>query len=381
LSEDRIIPEKGKFFGAGMRFVIFGLTVSSSWGNGHATLWRSLLKSMSRRGHKVLFYEKNVSYYADTRDGWAAPAGTRLRLYDSIHNIRAEAMRELASADAAFCTSYCPDGPEASRIILDSKAAIKGFYDLDTPVTLNAIESGGAVPYLPAEGLGEFDLVLSYTGGRALAELQAKLGARRVAPLYGSVDPESHCPVAPMPEFSGALCYLGTYASDRQDALEELFLKPAAHMPDDRFVIGGAQYPESFPWGENIYFVRHLPPSLHSAFFCSSRATLNVTRRSMAEYGYCPSGRLFEAAACGAAIVSDWWDGLDEFFTPGEEILKAQSAADVEDALSLTDTELRRIGVAARERALQEHTADRRVIELESICEDVVANEPPAFAA
>jgi len=364
-----------------MHFVVFGLTVSSSWGNGHATLWRSLLKAMSRRGHTVLFYEKNVSYYADTRDPWTPPPGVKLRLYDSIPDIEAEAKRELASADAAFCTSYCPDGPLVSRVILDSKAAIKGFYDLDTPVTLSAIEADGAVPYLPVEGLGEFDLVLSYTGGRALRDLQAKLGARRVAPLYGAVDPESHCPVAPMAEFRGALCYLGTYASDRQDALEELFLKPAAHMLRERFVIGGAQYPDSFPWGENIFFVRHLPPSLHSAFFCSARATLNVTRRSMAEYGYCPSGRLFEAAACGAAIVSDWWDGLDEFFAPGEEILKAQSAGDVEDALSLSDAELRRIGSAARERTLEEHTADRRVVELESICESVVASGPPAFAA
>ncbi len=364
-----------------MHFVVFGLTVSSSWGNGHATLWRSLLKAMSLRGHTASFYEKDVSYYADTRDLWTPPPGVRLHLYDSIQDIRLDIMRELASADAAFCTSYCQDGPEASSMILESKATIKGFYDLDTPVTLNAIQSDGAVPYLPVEGLGGFDLVLSYTGGRALSDLQTKLGARRVAPLYGSVDPESHCPVDPMPEFRGDLCYLGTYAGDRQRALEELFLKPAAHMPRERFVIGGAQYPDSFPWGENIYFVRHLPPSLHPAFFCSARATLNVTRRSMAEYGYCPSGRLFEAAACGAVIVSDWWDGLDEFFTPGEEILKAQSAKEVEKALALSDAELRRIGSAARERALEEHTANRRVVELESICEGVLASVPSAFAA
>lgn len=364
-----------------MHFVIFGLTVSSSWGNGHATLWRSLLKAMKRRGHTATFYEKNVSYYADTRDPWTPPTGVKLRLYDSIRSIEMEAVRELADADAAFCTSYCPDGPAASRIILDSKAAIKGFYDLDTPITLSAMQSDGAVPYLPADGLCGFDLVLSYTGGRALDELQAKLGARRVAPLYGSVDSESHCPVAPMPEFRAALCYLGTYASDRQDALEELFLKPAAHRPRERFVIGGAQYPDSFPWGENIYFVRHLPPSLHSAFFCSARATLNVTRHSMAEYGYCPSGRLFEAAACGATIVSDWWDGLDEFFAPGEEILRVQSAADVGNTLALSDAELRRIGNSARERVLEEHTAQRRVMQLESICDDALAKLPPEVAA
>ena len=356
-----------------MHFVIFGLTVSSSWGNGHATLWRCLLKAMSRRGHTACFYEKDVSYYADTRDFWELPAGIRLRLYDSVDAIQAEAARELAAADAAFCTSYCPDGPEASRIILDSNATIKGFYDLDTPVTLKAIGSDGAVPYLPTDGLGAFDLVLSYTGGRALSELQSKLGARRVAALYGSVDPETHCPVPPRTEFRGTLCYLGTYARDRQRALQELFLEPATRMPRARFVIGGAQYPESFPWRENIYFVRHLPPSLHSAFFCSARTALNVTRESMAEYGYCPSGRLFEAAACGSAIVSDWWEGMSTFFVPGKEIVRAQSADDVTNALSLSDAELWEIGGAARQRVLKDHTADHRVAELESICESVFA--------
>ncbi|HEX5236778.1 MAG TPA: glycosyltransferase [Silvibacterium sp.] len=359
-----------------MHFVIFGLTVSSSWGNGHATLWRSLLKALRGRGHTASFYEKNVPYYANARDGWLPPDGIRLRLYDALDDVRAEAVRELATTDVAFCTSYCPDGPEASQLILDSDAAIKSFYDLDTPITLKAVDSEERVPYLPPEGLGAFDLVLSYTGGRALEDLQVKLGARRVAPLYGSVDPETHFPTAAMEEFRGALSYLGTYAADRQRALEELFLKPAARMPEERFVIGGAQYPESFPWTQNLFFVRHLPPSWHPAFFCSARATLNITRSSMAEYGYCPSGRLFEAAACGAVIVSDWWEGLDDFFTPGKEILRARSAEDVENALALSDGELREIGRAARRRTLEQHTAARRVAELEAICEGVIARQP-----
>lgn len=358
-----------------MHFVIFGLSVSSSWGNGHATLWRSLLKAMAAHGHTAVFYEKNVPYYASARDGWLPPHGVRLRLYDSLADIRAEALRELAAADVAFCTSYCPDGPEASQMILDSGAAIKSFYDLDTPVTLMAVSSDEPVPYLPPEGLGAFDLVLSYTGGRALDDLRSRLGARRVAPLYGSVDPETHCPVDAVEEFRAALCYLGTYAADRQSALEELFLKPAARMPQQRFMLGGAQYPERFPWQKNVFFARHLPPSLHSAFFCSARATLNITRATMAVYGYCPSGRLFEAAACGVAILSDWWEGLDTFFTPGSEILRTDSAKDVERALSLTDDELRAIGSAARQRALEQHTATRRVAELERICEGVMAGQ------
>jgi spore maturation protein CgeB len=364
-----------------MHLVIFGLTVSSSWGNGHATLWRSLIRAMVERGHTLSFYEKDVSYYRDTRDLWELPAGARLRLYTELEEVQANARRELAGADLALCTSFCPDGPEASRLILDSGAEIKAFYDLDTPVTLAGLDSGKPVAYLPEDGLGTFDLVLSYTGGRALTELQTRLGARRVAPLYGSVDPERYSPAQTRDEFRAALTYLGTYAADRQEALVRLFLEPAASMPGERFLIGGAQYPQEFPWAENIHFVRHVPPGMHPAFFSSGRATLNVTRGVMAEYGFCPSGRLFEAAACGAPLLSDSWEGLDHFFSPGQELLQVDSAADVVAALGRSDEELRRMATAARERTLQEHTGACRVRELERICEGIKSTQSQAVCA
>jgi len=354
-----------------MHLVIFGLSISSSWGNGHATLWRSLVKSLLRRGHTVTFYERDVPYYASTRDLWELPAGGRLRLYGSLEDIREEAGRELDGADLALCTSYCPDGPAACDLILSSCAELKAFYDLDTPVTLDGLSSGGTVEYLPVRGLGDFDLVLSFTGGRALEELKSRLGARVVAPLYGSVDPETHFPVAPREEFRATLSYLGTYAADRQDGVNELLLEPARRMPGERFLIGGAQYPEAFPWAANIAFVHHLPPSLHPAFFCSGRATLNVTRRAMASYGYCPSGRMFEAAACGVPILTDCWEGLESFFAFEREVLPVRSAEDVRSALRRSDAELGRMAEAARERTLAEHTGDRRVMELERLCESV----------
>jgi spore maturation protein CgeB len=358
-----------------MHFVIFGLTLSSSWGNGHATLWRGLLKALAVRGHTAVFYEKDVSYYRDTRDGWEPPAGVRLRLYTQLDDTGPEAKRELAHADVAIVTSYCPDGRAASSLLLGSPARLKVFYDLDTPVTLDALRSGAPVTYLPEAGLADFDLVLSYTGGRALEELQSRLGAQRVAPLYGWVDPEIHRPAEPVQEFRSSLSYLGTYAADRQPALIELFVQPAHARPPDRFVIGGAQYPQDFPWASNIYFVRHLPPWLHPAFFCSGRATLNVTRRAMADYGFCPSGRLFEAAACGTPILTDTWEGLDTFFTPGTEILPVTNTTDVLQALSLTDAELQATGNAARERTLAEHTARCRAEELERILESTYGGE------
>jgi spore maturation protein CgeB len=260
-------------------------------------------------------------------------------------------------------------------LIFNSSVSLKFFYDLDAPVTLDCLRTGKSVGYLPQEGLSGFDLVLSYTGGRALLELQTQLGAREVAPLYGWVDPETHAPVQAEDQLRSALSYLGTYASDRQAALEELFVWTAHQLPDERFVIGGAQYPEDFPWAPNIYFVRHLPPALHPAFFCSSRATLNVTRRAMADYGFCPSGRLFEAAACGVPLLSDTWEGLETFYVPGEEILPVKTRTDVLEALSLSDRELKMIAEAARARTLAHHTAEQRVLELESICERALAGQ------
>lgn len=349
-----------------MKIVIFGLTVSSSWGNGHATLWRSLIKALLRRGHRVTFYEKDVSYYADTRDLWSLPEGGQLRLYEAFDQIQDEAKREVRDADLAMVTSYCPDGPQASDLVLACSRGVRAFYDMDTPVTLDCLRSASPVAYLPEDGLGAFDLVLSYTGGRALEELQTRLGARFVAPLYGSVDPETHYPVPAVEAYRAELSYLGTFAEDRQRGVEALFVEPARRLNDRRFLIGGAQYPESFPWTENIFFTGHLEPAQHPAFFCSGRATLNVTRRAMAEYGYCPSGRLFEAAACGVPLFSDGWEGLDQFFTPGTEILRVDTAEDVLQTLCLSDMELRHVSEAARERVMREHTNEARALDLET---------------
>lgn len=346
-----------------MKLVIFGLTVSSSWGNGHATIWRALCRALGRQGHRITFFERDVSYYAQHRD-LQKTDGYELVLYPNWQKISAAAEQAVASADAAMVTSYCPDGRAASDMILQARVPLRIFYDLDTPVTLERLRRGEEVEYIPPYGLEPFDLVLSYTGGRALEELRHRLGARRVAPLYGTVDPGIYRPAHRDAHFASDLSYLGTYASDRQTTLEELFVKPAKHCPAKKFVIGGAQYPEQFPWTENIWFVRHVPPPEHSAFYSSSRLTLNITRAAMAEMGYCPSGRLFEAAACGTPVISDRWDGLDEFFDPGKEILIAATAEEVEDALMKDPAELQEIARAARNRVLSEHTAERRCHEL-----------------
>lgn len=361
-----------------MKLVIFGLTVSSSWGNGHATLWRGLLNALAKRGHSAVFFERNVPYYEAHRDLTSLASG-ELYLYGSWTDVLPIARRQLDGADVVVVTSYCPDGDAASRLALDSRAPLRIFYDLDTPVTLAHVAAGERVTYLPADGLAAFDLVLSYTGGSALARLRTELGARRVAPLFGSVDPDVHRPVPRVPAYHADLSYLGTYASDRQRALDALFLAPARRLTHRRFLLGGAQYPASFPWTENIHFKQHLPPAEHPAFFSSSRMTLNVTRRAMAEMGYCPSGRLFEAAACGVPILSDAWEGLDMFFTPGEELIVAHTTDEAVEAIEMSDDALARIARAGRERTLTEHTADARALELERVLES--ANHERSVAA
>ena len=360
-----------------MKLVVFGLTISSSWGNGHATLLRALFRQLIARGHYIVFFERDVSYYAEHRDLHELPGG-KLILYRNWKDVFAAAQREIADADVAMVTSYCPDGIAASELVWCSNA-LRAFYDLDTPVTVANLRAGKPLTYIDSRGLGEYDLVLSFTGGGALKWLEEEMGARKVAPLYGSVDPDLYQRAAPNEYYCADFSYMGTYAADRQPALEQLFIEPARQRPKQRFVIGGAQYPQEFPWSDNIFFVRHLPPPEHPAFFSSSRLTLNVTRDTMKTMGWCPSGRLFEASACGTPIVSDTWGGLDEFFTPGEEILIANNTADAINALELSDGELSRIARAARERTLAEHSSSRRAEQLEELL--VSAREPEVVAA
>jgi spore maturation protein CgeB len=355
-----------------MKLVIFGLTVSSSWGNGHATLWRGLCKALAQRGHDVVFFERDVPYYAAHRDLTDLPGGT-LVLYGEFSEVSARARAELAEADVAIVTSYCPDALASEALLMQATRPLRVFYDLDTPVTLAQLRTGAGVAYVGAHGLREYDMALSFTGGRALDALREVLGAKRAEVLYGSVDPAVHEPAAQLARYRCDLSYLGTYAEDRQAALERLFVAPARAAEQRVFLIGGAQYPDAFPWTANTFFVRHVPPAEHSAFYASSRFTLNVTRQAMAAMGYCPSGRLFEAAACGAPIVSDAWEGLEQFFAPGSEITVARTTADVLDALDMDDGERARIARAARERVLSRHTAAVRVSELESALERVHA--------
>jgi spore maturation protein CgeB len=350
-----------------MKIVVFGLSITSSWGNGHATLWRGLCRGLRGHGHEVVFFERDVPYYAAHRD-FTESEDVDVVLYSCWPEIAPRAEAELSYADVGIVTSYCPDSLPATGLLAGS-TAFRVFYDLDTPVSLARLKAGKPVEYFGPNGLRDFDLVLSFTGGPALKQLRTMLNARRVAPLYGSVDPAVHCSTGSNPDYECDLSYLGTYAADRQNRLDEMFLEPAKKLSNRSFLLGGSQYPADLPQLANLRRLNHVSPHEHSAFYSSSRATLNITRRDMAESGFCPSGRLFEAAACGTPILTDWWEGLDEFFTPGKEILVARSGAEAMEIFSLSDNDLNKIGTAARQRTLIEHTSAVRAAQLERILE------------
>lgn len=343
-----------------MKIVIFGLSITSAWGNGHATTFRSLVRSLHARGHRVVFFEKDLEWYASNRD-LPDPPFCQTRIFQDWETILPCARREMKDCDVAMVGSYFPDGLRAIDEVLDSPAPVKAFYDIDTPITVAQLRDKGTTDYLQGNQISGFDLYFSFTGGPMLRELENNFGARRAVPLYCSVDAEEYHAWPVHKRYQSDMSYMGTYAPDRQPKIEELFCAPARQLPQHSFLLAGPQYPRELRWPANVRRIRHLNPRWHARFYSSSRLTLNVTRRAMVQAGYSPSVRLFEAAACAATLVSDNWPGLDEFFVPGQEILVPSAAGDVVSYLAETDeAELRRIGRQAQERVLAEHTAERR---------------------
>ncbi len=354
-----------------VKLVVFGLSISSSWGNGQATTWRALARGLARSGHRLVFFERDVPYYARHRDLFDV-AGGALHLYPTWSDVRELALRELTDADAAIVTSFCPDAREAADAVLGSRARVRVFYDMDSPLTLARLEAGEPVEYVPSSDLRGFDLVLSFAGGPTLRDLAARLGARRVEPLYGCVDPEVHRPVPPRADLASDMSYLGTYAADRHAALEALLVGPARAEPERRFLLVGPLYPPECGFPANVRRLEHLAPDGHAALYASSRVTLSVTRGPMRERGACPSARLFEASACGVPVLSDDWPGMRAFFEPGREILVAETTEEARAVLARDAVELRRIGSRARERVLAQHTGEHRARELVASLERAV---------
>ena len=347
-----------------MRIVFLGLSITSSWGNGHATNYRALVRELDGRGHDVLFLERDVPWYASQRDLPDPPWG-RTELYASVDELRERFADDVRDADLVVVGSYVPGGVEVGTWVAYTARGATAFYDIDTPVTLAKLGRGD-FEYLAPELIPRYDLYLSFTGGPILRRLEDELGARRARAFYCLVDPDAY------PRLTGVeprwdLGYLGTYSDDRQPPLDELLLEPARRAPSLRFAVAGPQYPPEIAWPANVERMEHVPPSEHPAFYAAQRFTLNITRADMRRAGWSPSVRLFEAAACGVPVISDRWPGLTDLFAEGEEILLADTAQDVLRHLeTVSDDERRAIGERARARVLAEHTAARRAEQLEA---------------
>lgn len=347
----------------GLRIVILGLSITSSWGNGHATTFRGLVRELTRRGHDVLFLERDQPWYAQNRDLADPPYGTT-RLYGSFDDLREQYVDEVRAADLVIVGSYVPEGVRVGDWVQAEAGGVKAFYDIDTPVTLAKLRRGEH-EYLHPRQIPGYDLYLSFTGGPTLKRLEQEYGSPRARVLYCSFDPELYFPEPQEAQWD--LGYMGTYSDDRQPSVRAFLLEPARLHPRGRFIVAGPQYPDTQDWPSNVTHEPHLPPSEHRRFYSSQRFTLNVTRRDMIAAGWSPSVRLFEAAACGTPIISDRWPGIESLLVPHQEILLVDRTADVLDILERFGEEERlRMAERARKRILAEHTAAHRAAEVET---------------
>jgi spore maturation protein CgeB len=359
-----------------LRFVVLGLSITSSWGNGHATTYRGLLRELHTMGHDVLFLERDVPWYAAHRD-LPQPSFCRTELYRSVAELRCRFTGDIADADVVIVGSYVPEGVAIGHWVNDTARGVTAFYDLDTPVTLERLRAGEH-DYIEPSLIPRFRIYLSFTGGPVLERLEREYGSPEARPLYCSVDRELYRP-DPAATVRWDLGYMGTYSADRQPALERLLLNAARVWRGGRFIVAGPQYPPATAWPANVERAEHVPPVRHRAFYAGQRFTLNVTRGAMVACGYSPSVRLFEAAACGTPVISDAWAGLDTFFEVGTEVIVARSTRDVLGAIvDLGDADRVAVGQRARRRVLERHTSAHRAIELVSYVRPAPRLEPAA---
>lgn len=345
------------------RIAVFGQSFSEQ-----GATWRSLLRAMHARGHDIMFFDR-VSPSHAMSSVFAGADWLRLVVYDSLTELSDHA-DEICRADVLIISSGVPEAMLLTERLRSSAPGLLALYDMDTPITAAAMERGDCA-YLDASTARLYDLALCATGGPFL-ELHA-IATRLIMarPLFCSADPEQH--VAPNAAKRWDLSYLGDYSEDRQSGVEQLFLSVARALPDRRFAIAGAQYPDGIDWPENVERIEHMPPGEHASFYSASRFTLSVTRQEMRAAGYSPSVRLFEAAACATPIISDEWRGLDEIFAVGREIFVARRADDVIEFVTRTSDPARdALGTAARARVLGSHTGAHRAEELEAHLADAL---------
>ena len=350
-----------------MKIAFYGSSLLSSYWNGAATYYRGILKALAAHGHQITFYEPDAFDRQSNRDIEPPEYATSV-VYPATEEGLRSVLAEARHADVVVKASGVGvfDAELIAGIVDHARPdALKIFWDVDAAATLDEIRADPAHPVRAA--LPQLDLVLTYGGGPPVVEAYEALGAARCIPIYNAVDPDTHHPVAPDDRFACDLAFLGNRLPDREARVEQFFLAAAAALPEQSFLIGGSGWHDKH-MPANVRHLGHVGTADHNAFNCTPRAVLNIARDSMAAVGFSPATRVFEAAGAGACLITDYWEGIEQFLIPGEEVLVARTGQDVADLLAdLTTERARAIGEAARRRVLAEHTYELRARQVDDL--------------
>jgi spore maturation protein CgeB len=351
-----------------MRLVLFGSSIVSAYWNGAATYYRGICKAMHARGHAVVFVEPDIYDRQQHRDLVEDPPYAEVRVCRGWDDLARELERARGADLVAKCSGVGGWDMELARGVLELRrpGTLVAFWDVDAPQTLAAAFAEPPDDEHTFRALiPRYDLVLLYGGGPPVQAAYARLGARAAHPIYNAVDPDEYYPVEPRPERTADLIFMGNRMPDREARVRDLFFRAAELAPELRFVLGGEGWGDC-PLPPNVRWIGHVPTAEHRAWNCSARMVLNINREAMASYGFSPPTRVFEAAGCACCLITDAWDGIEHFLTPGQEILVARTAEEIVQHLRSTSPErARAIGQAARARVLRDHTYDGRAELLE----------------
>lgn len=350
-----------------MKIAFYGSSILSAYWNGAATYYRGMLRALAEKGYDITFYEPDVYDRQKNRD-IDPPDWCRVVVYDGTVEALKQVAAEAAKADIVIKASGV--GFEDDLLLEEvlrhaAPHALRIFWDVDAPATLAELRANAGHPLRKA--LETIDLVLTYGGGDPVINAYREMGAHDCIPIYNALDPHTHHPVEANPRFFGDLGFLGNRLPDREARVEEFFLAPASRMPEQRFVLGGSGWGDK-PMSSNVNYLGHVGTADHNAFNISAKAVLNISRSSMAETGFSPATRVFEAAGASACLITDYWEGIPLFLAPDDEVLVARDGQDVAEILSgLTLERARQIGAAAMDRVLREHTYTHRAEEADRV--------------
>lgn len=353
---------------ATLNIAFFGSSLVSAYWNGAATYYRGIIRALHERGHQTTFYEPDAYDRQKHRD-IPDPNWAKVVVYsaDGEEGVK-RALEEASSADLVVKASGVGVFDELlEKAVLELKKpnTLIVFWDVDAPATLDRVQNNPSDPFRAL--IPRYDLILTYGGGEPVVKAYKALGARECVPIYNALDPTTHYPVAPEPRFECKLGFLGNRLPDREARVEEFFLRAATELPHDHFLLGGNGWDDK-PLPRNVKYLGHVYTRDHNAFNCTPQAVLNISRESMARYGFSPATRVFEAAGAGVCIITDVWEGIELFLEPGREVLVAQDGLDVAEHLrNLTPEKAHTIGKAAYRRILAEHTYTHRAAQLEDL--------------